>query len=80
MVRCTMSEPCGAAAVPDRDFNRDMEAYGLPQRRYRCLAGHTLMVGLPASLSQPRPSAFAGAPLRKRPPRRPATRQQPSAA
>lgn len=80
MVRCTMSEPCGAAAVPDRDFNRDMEAYGLPQRRYRCLAGHTLMVGLPASLPQPTPPAPAGQPLRKRPPRRPAGRQQSSAA
>jgi hypothetical protein len=75
-----MSKPCGAAAIPDRDFNRDMEAYGLPQRRYCCLAGHTLMVGLPASLSKPTPPSSAGAPLRRRSPRRPAARQQSSAA
>lgn len=55
MGACTLDKPCGAMAVPDHAFNRDMETYGLPQRRYRCVAGHSVMVGLPPDLAIPEP-------------------------
>jgi hypothetical protein len=48
---CSLDNPCGAAAFPDLAFNRDMQRYGLPQRRYRCLAGHSMTVGLPDGLA-----------------------------
>jgi hypothetical protein len=53
---CTLDNPCGAAAFPDLAFNRDMQLYGLPQRRYRCLAGHSMTVGLPEGLAATVPS------------------------
>lgn len=52
MGACTLDKPCGALAVPDQTFNRDMALYGLPQRRYRCVAGHSVMVGLPPDLAE----------------------------
>ena len=48
---CSLDNPCGAAAFPDVAFNRDMQLYGLPQRRYRCLAGHSMTLGLPEGLA-----------------------------
>ena len=67
MARCTMSMPCGSAAFPDRAFNQTMEIYGLPQRRYWCVAGHTLMVGLPDKLPAPPSCASEAARKRGRP-------------
>ena len=53
---CTLDNPCGAAVFPDLAFNRDMQLYNLPQRRYRCLAGHSMTVGIPEGLAATVPS------------------------
>lgn len=51
---CTRESPCGGALFADDGFNLDMKRWGLPQRRFACLVGHSIYdPPPPLQLAQP---------------------------